>query len=387
LFCKKLILFLKELADLLTLAQSQMASLLSEGMDYTAANEMVAQRLSASCGDILVEMKALLPPTTKADCELCGKKCALFPHLHPETKAAHEGRVTIKSIGLLCQPFSNMGSKQGILDPRYMVTLQLALELLVGEYDALIIENNQLFRASLVLEPLIGSKYTIAELPCSSSDFGAQAERNRKYHICLNRKGKLVLPDEVNFDKDGLKTIFGCPPVLDPEEYFKVEPQNEIDAMVEGLRKATHLPKNGPDGKPWTYEHVMSRANYRRMSDIRSARQLMGTKMYANIDQTNDYANASMRIPALLRRTYLFSFNLRRCLTAPGHLQVMGLSLFDKGRHPSPLRGFLLGSSRPKDTVMKSLAGNAYSKSQAMAVLLYLLGLTKLRDQEQEESA
>lgn len=133
----------------------------SEGMDI--------KEVTAACSRTLVERSAKilhanvdkLPTDATAKCAFHKKKggggCPLFPHLHPETKELHAGRLIIYCCGLECTPWSSMGARRGVLeDEKFLVTLQIMQEVIVGSPDLIFIENTEHFKSSLVLRPILG---------------------------------------------------------------------------------------------------------------------------------------------------------------------------------------------------------------------------------------
>ena len=142
---------------------------------------------------------------------------------------------------------------------------------------------------------------------------------------------------------------------------------------------AAHMPIRDGAGRRWPMRLVMGRGYKRLLENHHADLQRRGidrdAALFATIDQMPKYASLSPAIPALLRRTAVWSFKHDRMMLATEHLAVQGIRL-----------GSAAEEAKLTATEMKILAGNAMNHSALAAVVLFVLSSLTRRCEDTDGS-
>ena len=157
--------------------QLQLKRLRREGMPIKEVTQICSQDFMDRAAEILHKSVDTMPVDKTEKCGMHPKKkggCPLFPTLHPTTQHLYVGKLHIVIIGIECTPWSSMGSKKGVLDPKFLASLQVLFEALVEDADIILVENTEHFKTSLVLRPILcyprdKPRYEIREFVVSPS--------------------------------------------------------------------------------------------------------------------------------------------------------------------------------------------------------------------------
>jgi site-specific DNA-cytosine methylase len=289
-----------------------------------------------------------------------------------------------------------MGKRRGVRGVRFLVFCQVMLEMLLLDPDVFVIENVLKFVASLVLMPFVAKWFDVEVLNICPAQLGFPQTRPRAYIVGLRRFGLLKTSSAISsragmFPCQGtwqacFHAIFNRPTELRGSIFFEKEPTAMKDDAYKKMVSAKGFPQTRSDGSKWPW-HMLANVGHRGHVQMAEDRLMTdhGTTfcdLNMNTEQSNNYANASLTLPALLTRSRIYNFAHERVLSVPMHFEAQGFAIVgdvdgEPPERPSHIREAILSgeSTEPK---WRKAAGNAFHKGVFTSVLLFALGATEL---------
>ena len=304
----------------------------------------------------------------KAFCYKCRRMCPVFP----DRTAYAPGSLIGSMAGPNCTPWSAMGSKRGWLSAASMPFFEYAREILMFDYDFVIIECTRTFDLTLC-EMLFGDIYDIKDATFSAEELGFAQLRWRKYTVMLRRTS---LRWNFEFNKDNFLKIFGRKRQLTASSHFRAPPE-EVAQEIHRLAAARFLPDQAPNGQPWPFISVLAPTHKRILDNYMDMAQDKGIDVHTR-DITFDLQQHAhfnkvrnqTSLRALLRRSIVWSTLIGRTLIPKEHLEVQGIPVFASVAQ-APFHRLLKKQLPPAK--LRALAGNAMHSGVAGAVLMFAL--------------
>ena len=162
------------------------------------------------------------------------------------------------------------------------------------------------------------------------------------------------------------------------EAYFRA-PQQLIHRHLSEEAVKRGLPATRRGGKPWHNRQVLSHGNSKRLDgyEERSVSCGRSQRGIANLAQNSSMFRIENVVPALLRRSLLWSFQCRRRVQPAEAVEVQGMRLFSEvEKFVCPFKHALLGG-RFTGPQIRSMAGNAMHPSAIGVCLTFVLAATE----------
>ena len=312
-------------------------------------------------------------------------------------------------MGFSCQPYSSMGNGDGVLNfKEFFALVQSVVECIVGEEDFVVLEctKNLLTMWRKVLLPLLGKHFEIAPVHGCPSINGAPCRRSRFYAICTRHRccgGRYFL--KIPFTQDNYNMLFESQKaVLSGKAYFDREPRQYINAMLDHVASSHKTAAKDDDGARFNFRDLIDKGVADRavefvlkegVSALDEAEQVGNNDKTADINQTMHFAGISEKIPCLLKGSCMYNLTTKRALTAWGHLEVQGVSLFGGNSEDAP--SAVPESIKPQalrhvfrdpdlnQHQAKILAGQSFNICSYGSVLLFLLCSAESHEDEEEQ--
>ena len=308
----------------------------------------------------------------KAPCVVHGCDCPIFP----EPPEAFAGLVC-SVAGISCFDFSSMGTAHRFLGESALPFVIWAAERRLADEDFFIAENVPAFDEAMLAQLMCGM-YDMVCLRVCPTCFGLPIARDRKYMVFLSKR--LVWAPEVAAagHEAAFRTLFMRQVMLRADEMLR-SPTHVLDAFVERLALRRNLPARAANGRPWSCYLAMSRTRQHRVQEHEEALRAAGfsdrSPVLTNIAQRAQHMGPVLSgyAPTLLRKSDIWSFRLRRLVTATELLELQGYNVYGDSQLRSGLEHALEAVSC---TNKISLAGNAMHIQCIGCVLLFTLACT-----------
>ena len=310
-------------------------------------------------------------------CYTHGRQCAAYP----KSPSRASGGLRINICGISCQDWSIRGNQMGILGQGAIPLLTLMWDVLGGQYDVVIAECTATFREDHLARFLQAYKDTFKEFGgfsvqaavFSPVQLGIPCERVRKYMVVTNASSLAWAPSpsgttvgSARFNERNLLCLFARELRTTGSVFLEATPKAQVRLEVERLAAAAHMPTRDGTGRRWPMRLVLSGGMKRLLQKHRAHLQERGiahdAELFATIDQNPNRSSLVPVIPALLRRSAVWSYKHDRLMLATEHLAVQGIRL-----------GSAAEEAKLTATEMKILAGNAMNHSALAAVVLFAL--------------
>ena len=338
----------------------------TEALDQQGAKRSKVAVGSAAYGDAFIAKvsaefdKYEVQQNLKLPCHTCGKVCPVYAKLK-EWKKNRPRLCDLYVAGISCTDWSSRGLQAGALGKSAEAFLTVMFELRRGCHAIAIFENTPRFNVNHIATCL-GDAFTVHSLTFSPTDLGWPCSRHRQYIVCLRAQSFAWIPGQ-ELNRRNFLCLFGRELKLRGSAFMEVSSKQEVRSHVEQLAARRHLPLRDGSGRRWSMWHMLSANEQRRLEGMRSAVQEKAAEVghddvFVYTCQNSAFNSVSVSVPALLRKSKVWSWGKKRLLLPQEHLRVMGVQL------PPGLE------ITEGDT--KSLAGAALT-----AVMLFTLGCTK----------
>ena len=279
------------------------------------------------------------------------------------------GGLTGCIAGINCYDWSSMGGADGWMGRSAVIFLCFLREVLLYAYDWLILECTGLFDESglVPLHPW----YKVVTLKFSPTLLGFPCSRIRKYML-LTRHGVLKWRRQI-LDvghMQAFKMIFSRRVQLGGVDMARA-PAHMVENYKMQLCEARGLPPLRSSGRPWSFFQLMPKSirvaieQYEQMASLRHG---VRPRLVCNVRQRPSYMDPTDMVPALLRRSLLWSLSARRPLLSEEHVEIMGYSMFDP--RPCAIADVLRSLT---DGERRSVCGNGMHVGAIGASLMFLL--------------
>ena len=271
--------------------------------------------------------------------------------------------------GINCYDWSSMGGAGGWCGPSAIIFLCFLREVVLNAYDWLILECTALFDED-GLAPL-RPWYRVVTLKFSPVLLGFPVSRMRKYML-LTRHGVLKWRCEIESagHMNAFKAIFAQTVCLEGVDLARA-PQEKLEEMRQHMIKKRSLPATRSSGKPWGFYHLLSgslRASVLQHEKTASAVPGSRPRMVCNPGQRSSFLRCTSMVPALLRRSLLWSMLARRPFHSEEHLEIMGYNMFG----PECCSCAEVLRALP-ETEQRSIAGNGMHAAAIGSAVMFLL--------------
>jgi hypothetical protein len=203
----------------------------------------------------------------------------------------------------------------------------------------------------------------------SPSDLGFPATRNRKYIIAI-RRSKWVLPE--GFDHGTVfRNTFGRSLACSGSAYLNSTQRAEVKVYSKTLGERVHMAHFDAEGKLLPMYDLLPLSHRRRIDENAAEMKAKGLSLdddwFVYICQNSGWGNRSLTVPAILRRSKIWSFSKQRVVLPQEHLKIMGIDL----------AASLTTEASEGD--LKSLAGNAMHAAAIASVVLFAFACAERR--------
>ena len=167
--------------------------------------------------------------------------------------------------------------------------------------------------------------------------------------------------------------------VMTGDQLARAPPQH-VQKHLAKLALKRHMPPTRRNGVPWTGYQVLSpsaRGRVRRHEAFVKRTATHRPRLVCNVCQNPQRYAGTEKIPALLRRSQLWSMHLQRLLTPLEHFEVQGYPMFPTAGEPAARCSRALRTLSDRDLL--SLAGNGMHASCIGISIMFLLALTEVQ--------
>ena len=335
------------------------------------------------------DVSGIAPDSVSAYCYIHKRPCPVIPLPNVPGLRMHVAGVT-------CVDWSSMGAGRQWLGDSCPVMMEWVRERLLATEEVVIAECVLGFDSD-TLAMLLKDVYEMTVLRLSPVLFGEPVARQRKFMVLL-RKGKLRWQQGISDYgvEDAFSRIFARTLCMHAESKFRA-PKEHLTGYLADLAEKQGMPASTRHGKSWSCFQLATPAVRQSIQDHESALvQRCGTNTsmvgwLANLAQRPHFMPAVRYIiPALLRSSKLWIFNLRRWPTPHELLEVQNFNVFgadSSGRPDDPIAtakecaradalkcgvGQAISSLTPAQ--MQSVAGNGMNLRCIGAAVLFTLG-------------
>lgn len=260
--------------------------------------------------------------------------------------------------GVSCIDYTSMGKRRGIIGEGAMPFLTLVHEIREKRYGICVIECTPAFDHKQ-LERLLGPGFRVQYAVFSPLDIGHPTSRTRKYTVVLNEE-KLEWLVEKELTTKLFLDEFGCAVQTTGSVYMTKTSQAAVDRMVGKMARTRHL--TARDGQ-WPMRRLLSPGYESRLQEQEAKVGGKHSDLFCYLCQSTKYGGATSHIPALLRKSLIWSMGRRRLLLPEEHCRVMGMR-------------FTPAMEDLSDGLVRSLAGNAMHRAALGCILLYTFANT-----------
>ena len=305
----------------------------------TARQRLTKKCEKASAGDTAADAQRFLGASMDAMMDQDLREVSAWCYKHEAlcrvvAKPATAGGLIGHVAGFNCYDWSSMGEKLGWLGNSTLAFCQWLAERLQASEHFCIAECTQHFDLDS-LRLLVEDKFHVYAMILSPVLFGQPIERKRLYMIFLD-KDKLKWREEIESKgvAAAFQSMFQREVMMCGTDMFRA-PHEEVQQHVAGMARRNHLPPTSRSGKPWSCYQAMSasvrssvdahtKALAKQMDDGMQVRQFI-----ANVAQKPSYMGATrFHVPALLRKSNLWLFGLKRLALPQEHLEIQGMNLY-----------------------------------------------------------
>ena len=312
--------------------------------------------------------------TCMAYCQQHRDYCSTFK----QPTAIPGGSTAIRFLvaGINCFDWSIRGSQDGWLGQSCLSYFEIMREVLTCQYDLVIFECVREFDES-GLEPF-AEHYAIQSLTFSPTPLGLPCSRMRKYMMMALKSSFEWIPEVGSF---GARAMFGALFTRSLQLYghqLFAAPQAKIEEMRAQMVEARGMPAKRRSGKCWSFFQALPpgiRANVHRLDTMAKADPYSGKAMLLTATQRHKFQSAMPVCPAILRKTLIWSTELKR----PGHylelFEVMGYKMFGftECAEPSVAAAFAKAIQDLSPKHASSLSGNGMHLTAMGCAYLFIL--------------
>lgn len=276
-------------------------------------------------------------------------------------KDSKRGSCTLMIAGVSCIDYTSMGKRRGVIGEGAMPFLTLVHEIREKRYGISIIECTPAFNHKQ-LERLLGPGFGVQYAVFSPLDIGHLASRTRKYTVVLNEENLEWLVEKELTTKLFLDE-FGCAVQTIGSVYMTKTSQAAVDRVIGKMARMKHLTARDGQGCRWPMRRVLSPGYEFRLKEHEAKVGDKHSDLFCYLCQSTKYGGATSHIPALLRKSQIWSMGHKRLLLPEEHCRVMGMR-------------FTPAMEDMKDSHLRSLAGNAMHSAAFGCILLYTFANT-----------
>ena len=176
---------------------------------------------------------------------------------------------------------------------------------------------------------LINHMFLLVFFVVDPVQFGHPAHRRRKYMVLLNKQ-KLRWHDAIAADVPGaFRRMFASGRCTLPSSVFLHAPKGMIQQDTAARMQRRGFPATRRKGKSWSCFQSLSHAVRKQILAHEQAARQAGhperAPLYADLRQRPNFIPPVDRIPALLRRTLLWSLERRRLLLGGEAMEIQGV--------------------------------------------------------------
>ena len=289
------------------------------------------------------------------------------------------GAITILVAGINCYDWSTRGSQEGWLGDSCLSFLEILREVMARKPDMVIFECVPLFDEE-GLAPL-HTMYDIRSLVYSPVLFGLPCSRPRKYMLMVSRSSYEWIPQVNEFGHmEMFEALFARSLQLYGHELF-CAPLEMVQEMRTEMARARGLPPKRPTGKDWSFFQALPpgiRSNVRQYRKAGEADPAVSKPLLITATQRPRFQSRMEVCPAILRKTCIWSTQLRRPAHTLELFEIMGYMMFDNdaaGTCTLTKFGQAVQGLPPKDAA--SLAGNGMHVTAMAAAYLFIMGCSR----------
>jgi len=265
-----------------------------------------------------------------------------------------------------------MGKRLGWLGPSGIVFGEFMRELVLNDFDWILIECTVMFPQQDAMEPLLAT-YSLDTLQICPTQLGFPIRRPRKYMMLLK---KAVLTWRPEIASKGItaffKELFARKVEMVGDELARA-PQEEVNADKERLAFRRGLPRARSSGRAWNSLHLLTPAQRRHIKVYKKPFK-SGVRMVCNPLQSPTRFRATVFVPTLLKASSIWSMNKRRLFTALEHIECQGYQVFGpEADNPEKLEA----GRALSDAEIRSLAGNGMHSACVGACMMFLFACSQ----------
>ena len=261
--------------------------------------------------------------------------------------------------GVNCYDFSSMGARKQYLGKSGPAFVVWAAERWLADEDFFIAECVVGFDDE-ALADLMDGKFKMYTLRACPSLFGLPITRDRKYMVFLSNRLSWHPAISALGCAEAFQKLFAKQVVMRGDGLLRAPP-SAVKEFIAKLATRRDLPQQRSRGGGWSNFLVMTPAQKTSLLKHEDALETAGlppkAAVLTNLAQWPEHIGPvlSGHVPALLRRSSLWSFRLRRMVLPEELFEIQGYNIFGDGASASTLKGAM---SIVKDSAKKSLCGN-----------------------------
>ena len=307
------------------------------------------------------------------------RACPLFPAM----PSALQDGILCSAAGINCYDFSSMGISGRFLGESAFPFVIWLSERLVAKEHCFIVECVPGFDHEL-LASLVQEVYELVCLRICPSAFGLPISRDRKYMLLTSKRMQWdacvrEMGHQVAFEKFFARQVH-----MRGDEMLRASPEL-VQSRVTAMAVSRGLPLTRSGGRPWSMCLAMTRSQQAMVDEHERALTSAGysehSAILTNIAQRADFMGPVFTgyVPALLRKSLLWSFRLRRLVMNEELFELQGYNMLgDNPEKRSCLAGAL---AVVPETARRSMAGNGMRVQSVGCAFLFLLACTTLQEQ------
>ena len=307
---------------------------------------------------------------------LCCKhfdSCPIFPALPDGFNG-----LLCSAAGINCYDFSGMGLQKKFLGDSGLVFVVWAWERLMSKEDFFIVECVTNFDDAF-LSDLLRESYDLVCLKVCPTLLGLPVSRERKYMVCL---GKTMCWDTevlVQGHQTAFESFFARQIMIPGDDLLRAS-DDAVANFIRSLAAKRNLPSRRSSNSEWSCYLAMGKS---LQTSVQEHEQSLTSQGYAvqsavltNLSQRATYMGpvVSGHVPALLRKSMLWSFRRRRLMLPDECLEIQGYNMFGPGVRTclaEYLQQHVSGSAK------REMAGNAMHVAVVGCVLCYVLACAR----------
>ena len=312
-----------------------------------------------------------LAETLVARCYVHQRDCRVLPSV-PTDFHGIRGNVA----GVNCYDWSTMGKMERWLGRGVFAFVVWLRERYAAGEHFIVVECVMNFDHEM-LEELFDGEFKLSVLVISPTLFGDPVERRRKYMILLAEDKLKWHPAVENMGiQESFDKLFKRSMVMKGCDRLRA-PQEQVAKDIRRRACDRGLPATQASGRPWSAWMACTPAQRKAIDSHEQALQREG------LDDKGSYVTNTMQnpcfigpqelVPALLRRTHLWSFKARRYALPFELLECQGYNVYDEDIYKSDILAQLETRS---DSCVKRLVGNAMHLRAVGTTLMFIFACT-----------